>query len=76
MGMHKFLTKSRIRPLALCLVAILAGFGVLISTVPGAQAANPSGWNIITTPATGIVEPGDGHRLRQRLGVLGGGRLL
>jgi hypothetical protein len=52
--MHKFTTiPRRIRPLALCLVAVLAGFGVLISTVPGAQAANPSGWNIINTPDTG-----------------------
>ena len=33
--------------------ALLAGFCVLISTVPGAQAANPSGWNIINTPDTG-----------------------
>ena len=54
MGMHKFVTlPRRIRPLALCLTAVLAGFCVLISTVPGAQAANPSGWNIITTPDTG-----------------------
>ena len=52
--MPKLLTiPRRIRLLVLCLAALLAGFGVLISTVPGAQAANPSGWNIITTPATG-----------------------
>ncbi len=51
--MHTFLPKLRLRPVALCLAAVLAGFCLLTSAIPTARAATSSGWNIINTPATG-----------------------